>query len=50
MARYTYVISDIHGQFDAFMKLIEKIEFGYDDEMYILGDVIDRGPQSLECV
>ncbi|MBQ7759002.1 metallophosphoesterase, partial [Anaerotignum sp.] len=29
---------------------IEKIEFGYDDEMYILGDVIDRGPQSLECV
>lgn len=50
MARYTYVISDIHGQFDAFMRLIEKIEFGYDDEMYILGDVIDRGPQSLECV
>ena len=50
MARYTYVISDIHGQFDAFMKMLDKIEFGYDDEMYILGDVIDRGPQSLECV
>ena len=50
MARYTYVISDIHGQFDAFMKMLDKIEFGYDDEMYILGDVIDRGPQSLECI
>ena len=50
MARYTYVISDIHGQFDAFQKLLQKIEFGYDDEMYILGDVIDRGPRSLECV
>lgn len=50
MARYTYVISDLHGQFDALIKLLDKIEFGYDDELYILGDVIDRGPKSLECV
>ena len=50
MARYTYVISDIHGQFDAFMKLLEQINFDYDDELYILGDVIDRGIKSMECI
>lgn len=50
MARYTYVISDIHGQFDALMKMMERIDFSYDDEMYVLGDIIDRGNQSLECV
>ena len=50
MARYTYVISDIHGQYDALMKIIKQIEFTGDDELYILGDVIDRGPKSMECI
>ena len=50
MARYTYVISDIHGQFDALMKMLEKIDFSEEDELYILGDVIDRGPKSMECI
>jgi len=50
MARYTYVISDVHGQYDALMKMIEQIEFVSDDELYILGDVIDRGPKSVECI
>ena len=50
MARHTYVISDIHGQFDALMKMVDKIDFRYDDELYILGDVIDRGLKSIECI
>lgn len=50
MARYTYVISDIHGQFDALMEMMHKIEFTDEDELYIIGDVIDRGPKSLECI
>lgn len=50
MARYTYVISDIHGQFDALMKMMKQIDFGYDDELYILGDVVDRGEESIECI
>lgn len=50
MARYTYVISDIHGQYDAFMEMVKKIDFGYDDEMYIIGDLIDRGDKSVECI
>ena len=50
MARYTYVISDIHGQFDALMQMMEKIDFNFNDELYILGDVIDRGSKSIECI
>ena len=50
MARYTYVISDIHGQYSAFMKLLKKIQFSDEDELYILGDVIDRGSGSIECI
>lgn len=50
MARYTYVISDIHGQYDALMKMMEQIEFTEEDELYILGDVIDRGQKSTECI
>lgn len=50
MARYTYVISDIHGQFDALMEMMREIEFADEDELYIIGDVIDRGPKSLECI
>ncbi len=50
MARYTYVISDIHGQFDALMEMMCKIEFSDEDELYIIGDVIDRGPKSIDCI
>lgn len=38
----TYVISDIHGAYDAYQKLKEKA--GYDkahDQLYIIGDVLD---------
>ncbi len=42
MARYT--ISDIHGCLNTFKTLLETIELKKDDELYILGDMIDRGP------
>ena len=50
MARYTYVMSDIHGQFDALMEMMQQIGFSEEDELYILGDVIDRGTKSIECI
>ena len=46
----TYAISDIHGCYDEFTALLEKINFGPDDTLYILGDVIDRGPDSIKCL
>lgn len=39
----TYVISDLHGyRIEKLKKLLEKANFGEDDFLYILGDVIDR--------
>lgn len=48
MAKKVYIISDLHGHYQVFMKLLEKIQFRDEDDMYILGDVCDRGPQSLD--
>jgi len=38
-----YVTSDLHGySIDSFLRLLEKASFGDSDELYVLGDVIDR--------
>lgn len=44
----TYVLSDIHGQADAFFDILEQINFSDDDVLYILGDIVDRGPKIFE--
>lgn len=41
-----YCISDVHEQKLQFMQLLERIQFGDDDHMYILGDVLARGDGS----
>ena len=42
-----YVMSDIHGEADRFHAMLEKIQFSPNDTLYILGDVIDRGPDGI---
>lgn len=42
-----YVISDLHGEQDRFHRLLEIINLKEDDTLYIIGDVIDRGPQGI---
>lgn len=45
----TYVTSDLHGySFDEFMKLIDFIKFNENDQLFILGDVIDRGKDGVK--
>ncbi len=39
-------ISDIHGCNDTFQRLLEKLALVSGDELYLLGDYIDRGPDS----
>ncbi|MCR4851757.1 MAG: serine/threonine protein phosphatase [Lachnospiraceae bacterium] len=46
----TYVISDIHGQYDLFMKMLEKISLKDEDTLYVLGDVLDRGPHPIRVL
>lgn len=45
-----YVMSDIHGCYDEFMKMLDLIQLKEDDTLYILGDVIDRGNGSLQIL
>ncbi len=40
------VISDIHGCLQTFKALLYKIMLTKNDELYLLGDYIDRGPDS----
>ena len=45
-----YAISDIHGMYDKYIKMLELIEFSDDDELYVLGDVVDRGEKPVEVL
>ncbi len=45
-----YVISDIHGEYEMFMRLLEKINLKESDDLYILGDVLDRGPHPIKTL
>lgn len=46
-----YVMSDIHGCYDEFIKMLKLIDFNDDeDTLILLGDYIDRGPKSYEMV
>ncbi|MDO5109124.1 MAG: metallophosphoesterase [Erysipelotrichaceae bacterium] len=42
-----YVMSDIHGLYDRYMKMLEKISLKEEDTLFILGDVIDRGNDGI---
>ena len=46
----TYIISDIHGCYDSYMELLKRIEFENTDELYILGDAMDRGPEPIKVM
>lgn len=46
----TYVLSDVHGQYNAYKKILEKIHFTNQDFLYVLGDVIDRGPEGIRLI
>ena len=46
----TYVMSDLHGCYDQYIKMLKKIQFSKNDELYILGDVIDRGKEPIKIL
>ena len=46
----TYVVSDLHGCFDKFKKLLNKIGFTDDDVMYVVGDIVDYGEEPIELL
>ncbi|RIY37930.1 metallophosphoesterase [Psittacicella gerlachiana] len=46
-----YLIGDIHGCADEFAQLLEKINFNpAEDELYLAGDLVGRGPKPKEVL
>lgn len=45
-----YIISDIHGCYEEYKALLEKINFSDKDELYVLGDAMDRGPEPIKVI
>lgn len=45
-----FVIGDVHGQFEGLMMLMDEISPKSSDQVFFLGDLIDRGSQSAEVV
>lgn len=46
-----YVVGDVHGCFDLLLRVLEAVNFDTGkDRLFAVGDLIDRGPQSLACL
>ena len=45
-----YVTSDIHGEYDLFVRLLDIIKLQDQDTLYVLGDVVDRGPHPIRTL
>lgn len=47
----TYVVGDLQGHYNGLIQLLEKCEFNQDkDQLYLVGDLVNRGPESLEVL
>lgn len=46
--RRLLVTSDIHGHAASLKKVLEKAEFSDDDILVIIGDIVEKGPESLK--
>lgn len=44
------MVSDIHGHLDYLIQLLKKMEYDGNDILVIVGDLIDKGPESLRTV
>lgn len=43
-----YCVSDIHGYYDLFIKLLDKINFSDSDKLIVCGDIVDKGKDSVK--
>lgn len=46
----TYVMSDLHGNYDSYIAMLDKINFQNSDILFILGDILDRGPNPIKII
>ena len=46
----TYVMGDLHGMLDQFCDMLNKIKFKNSDTLYVLGDIVDKGAESIKLL
>ena len=45
-----YAMSDLHGCYERYIKMLDEINLCDDDTLYILGDVVDRGDGGIKIL
>ena len=45
-----YVMSDLHGNYEGFISILEQIHFSEADELYVDGDIVDRGRDGIKIL
>ena len=45
-----YIVGDVQGCLSPLKKLLDKIAFSTEDQLYFVGDLVNRGPESLETL
>ena len=45
-----YVMADIHGEYGKFIEVLEMINLTDEDTLYVLGDIVDRGPHPIRTL
>jgi serine/threonine protein phosphatase 1 len=45
-----FVLTDIHGSYQTFTRLLEKLDLDKSDQLFILGDLINRAPYSIYVI
>lgn len=45
-----FAVSDVHGNLDYLRRLLEKIEFSPADTLVLVGDLLEKGPRSLDTL
>ena len=48
--RRTLLVSDIHGNLPLLKGVLDKARFGPEDDLYILGDILERSEKSLDTL
>lgn len=46
----TYVMADIHGEYEMFMEILDQINLKETDTLYVIGDILDRGPHPIKTL
>ena len=45
-----YAVSDLHGCYDRYRQLLDKLDLEEQDTLYVLGDALDRGPEGFRIL